>query len=83
MPTTPEYHNHLYGSTPDSSEYFSRSFERNRFHARPSAGNLNTFKADPHSVNQLESHRFNYDPGRGHVENDYVGPAMELVGLLS
>ncbi|XP_076248993.1 yellow-h [Calliopsis andreniformis] len=79
LPTTPEYQNHLYGSTPDSNEYFSRSLERNRFHARPAGRNPNRLKADPYSVNQLESHGFNYDSGRGHVENDYVGPAMELV----
>ncbi|XP_076684761.1 yellow-h isoform X2 [Andrena cerasifolii] len=79
LPTTPEYNNHLYGSTPDSSEYFSRSFERNRFHPRLTGRNLNILKGDPQSANQLESHGFNYDPGRGHVEDDYVGPAMELV----
>ncbi|XP_053970764.1 protein yellow-like [Hylaeus volcanicus] len=79
LPTTPEYNNHLYGSTPDSSDYFARSFERVRARSRPSGGNLNLFKTDSITVNQLESHGFNYDSGRGHVEDDYVGPAMELV----
>ncbi|XP_076169534.1 yellow-h [Ptiloglossa arizonensis] len=80
LPTTPEYGNHLYGSTPDSSDYFYRSFEGGRVHhSRPLGRNLNVLKTDTHSVNQLESHGFNYDPGRGQVEDDYVGPAMELV----
>nr|XP_033183243.1 protein yellow-like isoform X1 [Bombus vancouverensis nearcticus]XP_033183244.1 protein yellow-like isoform X1 [Bombus vancouverensis nearcticus]XP_033193098.1 protein yellow-like isoform X1 [Bombus vancouverensis nearcticus]XP_033193100.1 protein yellow-like isoform X1 [Bombus vancouverensis nearcticus] len=75
-PTTPEYNNHLYGSTPDSREYFSKSFEK-RLRSRLPERNL--FRTDPHSVNQLESHGFNYDSGRGQIEDDYVGPAMELV----
>ncbi|XP_043248845.1 protein yellow-like [Colletes gigas] len=79
LPTTPEYGNHLYGSTPDSSDYFSRSLEKVRVHSRPNGSNRNVFKADSDSLNQLESHGFHYDPGRGHVEDDYVGPAMELV----
>ncbi|XP_015429902.1 PREDICTED: protein yellow-like [Dufourea novaeangliae] len=76
LPTTPEYSNHLYGSTPDSSEW---SLERGRGHSRPRGRKLNTLKTDPYSANQLETHGFNYDPGRGHLEDDYVGPAMELV----
>nr|XP_033340383.1 protein yellow-like isoform X1 [Megalopta genalis]XP_033340384.1 protein yellow-like isoform X1 [Megalopta genalis] len=79
LPTTPEYNNHLYGSTPDSSNYFSRNFDRSGIQSRPIGRNLNLFKADPYTVNQLETHGFNYDPGRDHVEDDYVGPAMELV----
>ncbi|KAK1118675.1 hypothetical protein K0M31_014979 [Melipona bicolor] len=76
LPTTPVYSTHPYGSTPDSSEYFSRHFEK-RLRSRPPGQNL--IRTDAHSVNQLESHGFNYDPGRGHIEDDYVGPAMELV----
>lgn len=78
LPTTPEYNNHLYGSTPDSREYFSKSFEK-RLHSRLPERNL--LRTDPHSVNQLESHGFNYDSGRGQIEDDYVGPAMELVSF--
>ncbi|CAK9798067.1 Protein yellow [Anthophora quadrimaculata] len=78
LATTPEYSNHLYGSTPDSSDYFSRTFEK-KFHSKSPEGNLNVIRADPHSINQLEAHGFNYDPGRSHVDDDYVGPAMELV----
>nr|XP_003708507.2 PREDICTED: protein yellow-like [Megachile rotundata] len=79
FPTTPEYSNHLYGSTPDSSEYFLSNFDRSRSRSRPASRNLNTFKSDPRLTNQLESHGLNYDPGRGQVEEDYVGPAMQLV----
>lgn len=78
LPTTPEYNNHLYGSTPDSRDYFSRPFEK-RLHSRLPGRNFNLLRADTNSVNELESHGFNYDPGRGHIEDDYVGPAMELV----
>lgn len=76
--TTPEYSNHLYGSTPESGVYFSHPFER-RIHSKLPGATFNVLRADARSVNQLESHGFNYDPGRGHVEDDYVGPAMELV----
>nr|XP_034188550.1 protein yellow-like isoform X2 [Osmia lignaria] len=79
LSTTPEYNNHLYGSTPDSSEYFLSNFDRSKFRPRPSGRNLNMFKNDPQLLNQLETHGLNYDPGRGQVEDDYVGPAMELI----
>ncbi|XP_076761628.1 dopaminechrome tautomerase-like isoform X2 [Xylocopa sonorina] len=78
LPTTPKYSNHLYGSTPDSREYVSPTFQRRPSLRMPNR-NLNVFKTDLYSVKQLESHGFNYDLGRGHVEDDYVGPAMELV----
>lgn len=80
LPTTPEYNNHLYGSTPDSRDYFSRPFEK-RLHSRLPGRNFNILRTDANSVNELESHGFNYDPGRGHIEDDYVGPAMELVSF--
>ncbi|XP_017887536.1 protein yellow-like [Ceratina calcarata] len=78
LPTTPEYNNHLYGSTPDSSEFFSSLLER-RPYPRLHGKSFDVLKTDPYSVSQLETHGFNYDPGRGHIEDDYVGPAMELV----
>ncbi|XP_031828175.2 yellow-h [Nomia melanderi] len=80
LPTTPEYSNYLYGSTPHSGAYFfPSSFERSRDRSRPIGRNPSVLKTDPYSVNQLDTHVFNYDPGRGHLEDDYVGPAMELV----
>ncbi|KAG7211981.1 hypothetical protein KM043_011179 [Ampulex compressa] len=79
IPGAPEYGNYLYGSTPDSSEYFGGSFESSGITPRTFASDIESYKADPHSVNQLENRRFHYGIGQGNVEDDYVGPAMELV----
>jgi len=46
---------------------------------RPIGRAIDKFRADPHSVNQLDFHGFGdgFEPGR--IIDDYVGPAMELV----
>lgn len=67
----------LYGSTPQS-RYLSADPRRND-PSRPAGRAIDIFRADPHSVNQLDFHDFGDGFEPGHIVDDYVGPAMELV----
>ncbi|XP_071635267.1 yellow-h [Temnothorax longispinosus] len=70
----------LYGSTPQSRHRVATSNNLGRSGpTRPVGRAIDLFRADPHSVNQLDFHDFGdgFEPGR--IIDDYVGPAMELV----
>ncbi|KAL0104712.1 hypothetical protein PUN28_016383 [Cardiocondyla obscurior] len=78
-PTVSTNVGNLYGSTPQSRHHVA-TFNLGRSHPlRPVERAIDTFRADPHSVNQLDFHDFGdgFEPGR--IIDDYVGPAMELV----
>lgn len=69
----------LYGSTPQSRYHIATSNLGKSNPSRSIGRTIDMFRADPHSVNQLDFHDFGdgFEPGR--IINDYVGPAMELV----
>ncbi|XP_011164537.2 protein yellow isoform X2 [Solenopsis invicta] len=69
----------LYGSTPQSRHRVATSNLGRSNPSRPIGRAIDTFRADPHLVNQLDFHDFGdgFEPGR--IIDDYVGPAMELV----
>ncbi|KYQ52168.1 Protein yellow [Trachymyrmex zeteki] len=69
----------LYGSTPQSRYHIATSNLGRSNPSRSIGRTIDTFRADPHSVNQLDFHDFGdgFEPGR--IIDDYVGPAMELV----
>ena len=69
----------LYGSTPQSRYHIATSNLRRSNPSRSIGRTSDRFRADPHSVNQLDFHDFGdgFEPGR--IIDDYVGPAMELV----
>ncbi|XP_032684640.1 protein yellow-like isoform X3 [Odontomachus brunneus] len=68
-----------YGSTPQLRHHVATSnLGRNDF-SRPTGRAIDTFHTDSHSVNQLDFHDFGDGFEPGHIIDDYVGPAMELV----
>jgi len=69
----------LYGSTPQSRYHIATSNLRRSNPSRSIGRTIDMFRANPHSVNQLDFHDFGdgFEPGR--IIDDYVGPAMELV----
>ncbi|KYN07654.1 Protein yellow, partial [Cyphomyrmex costatus] len=69
----------LYGSTPQSRHHIATSNLGRSNPSRSIGRAIDMFRADPHSVNQLDFHDFGdgFEPGR--IIDDYVGPAMELV----
>lgn len=69
----------LYGSTPQSRHHVATSNLGRSGPSRSVGRAIDMFRADPHSVNQLDFHDFGdgFEPGR--IIDDYVGPAMELV----
>lgn len=69
----------LYGSTPQLRHHVATSNLGKSTPSRSIGRAIDNFRADPHSVNQLEFHDFGdgFEPGR--IIDDYVGPAMELV----
>lgn len=46
---------------------------------RPTGRTFDTFHTDTRSVNQLDFHDFGDSFEPGHITDDYIGPAMELV----
>lgn len=70
---------HLYGSAPQL-QHRAATFNQGRNAPSRSVGRaINAFHTDPYSVNQLNFHDFDDGFEPGHIIDDYVGPAMELV----
>lgn len=68
----------LYGSTPQLRHVTSNLGKKN-FSKSVLERVIDIFHTDPHLVNQLDFHEFDDSFEPGHIANDYVGPAMELV----
>lgn len=73
----------LYGTTP-RSRYRVAPFDARRkdFSKGPVGRAIDMFRADPQSVNQLDFNDFDDGFEPGHIADDYVGPAMELVSVM-
>lgn len=68
----------LYGSTPSQPRHHVTSnLGKNDFSKAGRA--IDIFHTDPRSINQLDFNEFDNSFEPGHIANDYVGPAMELV----
>ncbi|KAH0954658.1 hypothetical protein HN011_004597 [Eciton burchellii] len=69
----------LYGSPPQLWHH-AATFDQDRSAlSRPIERAIDIFHANPHSINQLDFHDFDDGFEPGHIADDYVGPAMELI----
>ncbi|XP_011338426.1 protein yellow isoform X2 [Ooceraea biroi] len=69
----------LYGTAPQLQHRVS-TFNQERNALSRSVGRaINIYHTDPHSVNQLDFHDFDDGFEPGHIIDDYIGPAMELM----
>ncbi|EFN80989.1 protein yellow isoform X2 [Harpegnathos saltator] len=68
-----------YGLTPLLQHHVATSNLGRSDFSRPTGRAIDTFHVDPHLVNQLDFHDFGDSFEPGHITDDYVGPAMELV----
>jgi len=69
----------LYGSAPQLRHRVATFDQDRNALSRPVERAIDIFHANPHSINQLDFHDFNDGFEPGHIADDYVGPAMELV----
>jgi len=69
----------LYGSPPQLRHRAATFDQDRRTLSRPVERAIDIFHANPHSGNQLDFHDFDDGFEPGHIADDYVGPAMELV----
>ncbi|XP_011698266.1 PREDICTED: protein yellow-like [Wasmannia auropunctata] len=78
-PTVSTITGNLYGSTPQSRHRVATSNLGRSNPSRSIGRAIDMFRADPHSVNQLDFNDFGDGFAPGRIIDDYVGPAMELV----